>query len=81
MKLLMLALGPFISYFIVLIYAAVHGSIFGREVLRVQGDVLTEYLIILGMYYTLCLLGPTLRKYLNPVALKVKRMYKYCSKR
>ena len=75
MKLLMLALGPFFSYFLVLLYTAIHSSIFSG-VLRTQGNVFTEYLIILGMYYALCLLGPTLYKCLNLVAFKLKRMYK-----
>lgn len=80
MKLLMLALGPFISYFLVLIYTAIHSSIFSG-VLRTQGNVFTEYLIILGMYYIICLFGPTLRKVINLVAFQLKRMYKYASKR
>ena len=80
MKLLMLALGPFASYFLVLLYAVIHSTIFDG-VLRIQGDVITEYLIILGMYYALCLLGPTFRKFIKRVVSKLRRMYKYGSKR
>lgn len=76
MKIMMLAFGPVICYILVTVYAAAHSGIFGSEVLRKQGNVLTEYLIILGMYYALCLLGPTLRKFTALVVIKLGKLYK-----
>ena len=66
---LWLAFGPILCYFILMVYAAVMSSYYGGT--KWVGDrdhVLTEYLIILQVYYALCLLGPTLYKIRKRVA-------------
>ena len=52
-----------------MVYAAVMSSYYGgTKWVGDRGHVLTEYLIILQVYYALCLLGPTLYKIRKRVA-------------
>ncbi len=66
---LWLGFGPILCYFILMVYVVVMTSYYdGTKWVGDRGHVLTEYLIILQVYYVLCLFGPTLYKIRKHVA-------------
>jgi len=51
--------GPIICYLLLVPYAATMSTIYGYSWTRNNSDMSGEFLVIVALYYAVCLLGPT----------------------
>ena len=54
-------MGIFICYMLLLPYVATMNTIYGYAWIRQNPNLFDEYLILLSLYYTLCLFGHTIK--------------------